>query len=200
MFTKTSKLKAIFKEAYNGHQLDIGLNDDNVYIIRGHIFMMKCPAEIMENEVLAELVKLTGGLPGKGEAISYVANDEPQMTDMEFLDEDLYEQWDEGTQIVEPTRMMVRSEDDIHIIYQSITGNEKIMVPARLYNCIDVPRGIDEEKKATKVTKLNHLIVVSNEMQFRFNQHAIKWKQEKEILDACSCINLNWQTFEENLL
>ena len=69
MFTKTSKLKAIFKEAYNGHQLDIGLNDDNVYIIRGHIFMMKCPAEFMENEVLAELVKFTGGLPGKGEQL-----------------------------------------------------------------------------------------------------------------------------------
>ena len=200
MFTKTSKLKAIFKEAYNGHQLDIGLNDDNVYIIRGHIFMMKCPAEFMENEILAELVKLTGELPGKGEAISYMSKDEPQMTDMEFLDEDLYEQWEEGKQIVEPTRMMVRSEDDIQVVYQSISGNEKIMVPARLYNCIDTPRGIDEKKKETKVTKLNRLIVVSNEMQFRYDQHAVKWKQEKEILDACSRINLNWQTLDENLL
>ena len=122
------------------------------------------------------------------------------MTDMEFLDEDLYEQWDEGTQIVEPTRMMVRSEDDIHIIYQSVRGNEKIMVPVRLYNCIDAPRGIDEEKAATKVTKLNRLIVVSNEMQFRFDQHSIKWKQEKAILDVCKNIDLNWQTFDENLL
>ncbi len=200
MFTKTSKLKAIFKEAYNGHQLDIGLNDDNVYIIRGHIFMMKCPAEFMENEVLAELVKLTGGLPGKGEAISYVSNDEPQMTDMEFLDEDLYEQWEEGKQIVVPTRMMIMTGNDVQVVYQSITGNEKIMVPARLHNCIDTPRGIDEEKETTKVTKLNRLIVVSNEMQFRYDQHAIQWKQEKEILDACSRIDLNWQMIEQNLL
>mgnify|MGYP000258754313 CR=1 FL=1 len=200
MFTKTSKLKAIFKEAYKEHSLDIGLSQDNVYIIRGHIFMMKCPAEFIENEVLAELVKLTGGLPGKGEAISYVANDEPQMTDMEFLDEDLYGQWDEGKQIVEPTRMLLRTEDDIQVIYQSASGNEKIMVPARLHNCVDTARGMDEIRKATKVTKLNRLIVISNEMQFRFNQHAIKWKQEKEILDACSSINLNWQTFDENLL
>lgn len=200
MFTKTSKLKAIFKEAYKEHSLDIGLSQDNVYIIRGHIFMMKCPAEFIENEVLAELVKLTGGLPGKGEAISYVANDEPQMTDMEFLDEDLYGQWDEGKQIVEPTRMLLRTEDDIQVIYQSASGNEKIMVPARLHNCVDTARGMDEIREATKVTKLNRLIVISNEMQFRFNQHAIKWKQEKEILDACSSINLNWQTFDENLL
>ena len=172
MFTKTSKLKAIFKEAYNGHQLDIGLNDDNVYIIRGHIFMMKCPAEFMENEVLAELVKLTGGLPGKGEAISYVSNDEPQMTDMEFLDEDLYEQWEEGKQIVVPTRMMIMTGNDVQVVYQ----------------------------KTTKVTKLNRLIVVSNEMQFRYDQHAIQWKQEQEILDACSRIDLNWQMIEQNLL
>ena len=200
MFTKTSKLKAIFKEAYKEHSLDIGLSQDNVYIIRGHIFMMKCPSEFIENEVLAELVKLTGGLPGKGEAISYVANDEPQMTDMEFLDEDLYGQWDEGKQIVEPTRMLLRTEDDIQVIYQSASGNEKIMVPARLHNCVDTARGMDEIREATKVTKLNSLIVISNEMQFRFDQHPIKWIPERQILDACSDIDLNWQTIDLNLL
>lgn len=66
MFTRTNKLKTVFKEAYEGHALDIGITEDNVYVIRGHIFMLTCPAEQIDNEVLAELVKLTGGLPNKG--------------------------------------------------------------------------------------------------------------------------------------
>lgn len=140
MFTRTNKLKVIFKEAHEDHALDIGLTNDNVYIIRGHIFTLICPAEIIDNDVLAELVKLTGGLPSKGEAISYVKNDEPQMT-----------------------------------------------------------RGDNEEMQPIHITADGYLIAVSNEMQFRFDQHKIKWIQEWEILDKCRDIDLNWSLVDVNL-
>lgn len=198
MFTRTNKLKIIFKEAYEDHALDIGLTKDNVYIIRGNIFMLVCPAEQIDNEVLAELVKLTGGLPNKGEAISYVKNDEQQMTDLEFLYEDLYEQWEKAKNPVNATRMIISSESDMQIVYQT-KQLEPIMVPARLHNCIGLPRGANEEMQTTRLTEDGKLITVSNEMQFRFDQHKIKWLQEWEILDKCKGIDLNWSLVDVNL-
>lgn len=82
--------------------------------------MLICPAEQIDYDVLAEIVKLTGGLPKKGEAISYAAGDEPQMTDINFLYEDLYEQWEKSEIVVEPTRMMIDTEGDVQVVYQAI--------------------------------------------------------------------------------
>lgn len=200
MFTRTNKLKTVFKEAYEGHALDIGITEDNVYVIRGHIFMLTCPAEQIDNEVLAELVKLTGGLPNKGEAVSYVKNDEPQMTDINFLYEDLYEQWEKSEIVVEPTRMMIATEGDVQVVYQAINKPEKLMIPARLHNCIGSARGEWEEKKDIRYTKDGRLVVVSNEMAFRINQHLLKWIPEQEILNACSSIDLNWKSLDINLI
>lgn len=70
MFTRTNKLKTVFKEAYEGHALDIGITENNIYVIRGHIFMLICPAEQIDYDVLAEIVKLTGGLPKKAIALT----------------------------------------------------------------------------------------------------------------------------------
>lgn len=198
MFTRTNKLKVIFKEAYEDHALDIGLTKDNVYIIRGHIFMLVCPAEQIDNEVLAELVKLTGGLPNKGEANSYVKNDVPQMTSVEFIEEDLYSEWEKAKNTVTATRMMISSEKDLQVVYQS-NKLEKVMVPARLHNCIGLPRGDSEIMQPIRITEDGYLITVSNEMQFRFDQHKIKWLQEWEILDKCKGIDLNWSLVDVNL-
>lgn len=140
MFTRTNKLKTVFKEAYEGHALDIGITENNIYVIRGHIFMLICSAEQIDYDVLAEIVKLTGGLPKKGEAISYAAGDEPQMTDINFLYEDLYEQWEKAKNPVNATRMIISSGSDMQIVYQT-KQLEPIMVPARLHNCIGSPRG-----------------------------------------------------------
>lgn len=198
MFTRTNKLKIIFKEAYEDHALDIGLTNDNVYIIRGHIFTLICPAETIDNDVLAELVKLTGGLPGKGEAISYVKNDEPQMTSVEFIEEDLYSEWEKAKNPVTATRMMIFSEKDTQVVYQT-KKLEKVMVPARLHNCIGLPRGDSELMQPIRITDDGYLIAVSNEMQFRFDQHKIKWIQEWEVLDKCKDIDLNWSLVDVNL-
>ena len=198
MFTRTNKLKVIFKEAYEDHALDIGLTRDNVYIIRGHIFTLICPAETIDNDVLAELVKLTGGLPGKGEAVSYVKNDEPQMTSIEFIEEDLYSEWEKAKNPVTATRMMISGEKDMQVVYQS-NKLEKVMVPARLHNCIGLPRGDSELMQPIRITDDGYLIAVSNEMQFRFDQHKIKWIQEWEVLDKCRDIDLNWSLVDVNL-
>ena len=198
MFTRTNKLKVIFKEAHEDHALDIGLTNDNVYIIRGHIFTLICPAEIIDNDVLAELVKLTGGLPSKGEAISYVKNDEPQMTRVEFIEEDLNSEWEKAENVVTATRMIISSGSDIQVVYQT-NKLEKIMVPARLHNCIGLPRGDNEEMQPIHITADGYLIAVSNEMQFRFDQHKVKWIQEWEILDKCRDIDLNWSLVDVNL-
>lgn len=49
------------------------------------------------------------------------------------------------------------------------------------------------------LTEDGKLIAVSNEMQFRFDQHKIKWLQEWEILDKCKGIDLNWSLVDVNL-
>lgn len=199
MFTKTSKLKSIFKDAYRDFALDVGLTQDDVWLIRTHNIAMEVPKENMDNEVLGEIVRLTGALPEKGEAWTYRDGHAPQSTTIDFIYENLWNQWNTADITVQQTRMAIVTQGTQYV-YQEVNGLRKFMIPADEHDCYGFKGKTEEAVRQIKMTPLGDVIVVSNEMALRLSQHKLQWKQEKQILDQCKDIDLNWSSTEVNRL
>lgn len=202
MFIKNSKFKALLKDAYKNHTLNVGRTDPGVFIIDAPTWHLEAMEEFLTNEIKAMVVELVGDLPAAGQAWTYKETQEaPQEMMIDCIYENLWESVEKQKWIdMEYTRVYMRTDQEMYNMIQSKTlSSDNSFISESFIAAVD-PRvcSKQEELHGPMMNELSTILWYSQEMAFRCNTKHLSFSGEKELLDATTGLDMNWIQSEQN--
>lgn len=204
MFIKNSKFKALLKDAYKHHELNVGRTDKGVFIIDAPTWHLEAFEEYLTNEIKAMIVELVGDLPAAGQAWSYRETQEaPQTMMIDCLFENLWEQTKETKWIeMEKTRVYLEKDGGLcNMIQSKSLSKDNSYISVDFLNTIDKKACNEEEDMYGPLMNLaGKVLWYSSEMAFKCTCTAPRYSGERELLQATNGIDMNWAQTEAELI